>query len=643
MPSTFLGLNTSYTGLVAANAGLNTTANNISNIETKGYSRQVVNQSAASALRTFTSYGCVGAGVDTLGAERVRDIYYDQKYWNNNSKVGEYDKKQYYAAIVENYLQDTKGSNAVIGFTTIFDEMDAAMQSLLSHTGDTTYASAFIGKAGNLCEYFNLLYNNFQNMQNDINDEIQICVSQINSKAQELVSLNKEINVIERDGTSIANELRDKRDLIIDELSKIVDVEVKETDIIDAATGQPSGMKNYYVGIAGGQTLVDGYDYRVLECVPRESYEKENINDVDGLYDIYWTDTNEELGVYSNSMKGELKGLFEMRDGNNDEAFHGKVTNVNVDNQTVKIKVTEDYLKDLSKSTLPLTDGRITVGGAQYVYESWDFELDDNGDCYYTFHLDTEKSERIGTDKASAGAKVGEQVDYQGIAYYLEQFNEWVRDYTYAFNNIYGQENATDYNGTIHKEEDGNCIFFTGTDGVSGEQYKLTQGLNKNQADGYTTLTSVKSFNSKATDSYLRLTAGNFNVEKSVENDPSTMVTHNGGVDGTLGESAYDIVGELINLSTDKAVMQFRGCKAEDFLVCLMGDAALNAESANNFQSIYKDINNTIANNRISISGVDADEEAANLMTFQTAYSLSSKMISVLCEVYDKLIEETGV
>ena len=89
--------------------------------------------------------------------------------------------------------------------------------------------------------------------------------------------------------------------------------------------------------------------------------------------------------------------------------------------------------------------------------------------------------------------------------------------------------------------------------------------------------------------------------------------------------------------------MTFRGCKAEDFLICLMGDAALNAESANNFQSIYSNIEQTIANNRISISGVDADEEAANMINYQNAYNLSSKMISVLCEVYDKLIQETGV
>ena len=113
MASAFMGLNIAYSGLVASNAALNTTANNIANIETEGYSRQVVNQIASEAMRTFASYGCVGAGVDTLGAERVRDIYYDEKYWNNNSKLGEYDKKQYYCSIIEQYLMDERGTNEV--------------------------------------------------------------------------------------------------------------------------------------------------------------------------------------------------------------------------------------------------------------------------------------------------------------------------------------------------------------------------------------------------------------------------------------------------------------------------------------------------------------------------------------------------
>lgn len=491
MPSTFLGLNTSYRGLVASNSGLNTTANNISNIETAGYSRQKVNQVASSAIRTYTSYGCVGTGVDTLAAERVRDVFYDIKYWNNNSKLGEYDKKQYYAAIVESYLNDTKGTNAVKGFTSIFDEYEAAMESLGTNTGDSSYALDFIGKAGNLCEYFNLLYNNFKSMQTDVNDEIKIKVDEINGIAQEIATLNKEINTIEMDGVSVANELRDKRDLLVDELSAIVDVSVEEKDIIDAKTGEASGVTAFSVKIAGGQTLVDCYDYRQLQCVPRDTYQQVNANDAEGLYDVSWTDTGDDLGVHAKSTQGELKGLFEMRDGNNGEAFNGRVSKVDPDNQTVSVKVTDSYLLDMCKSTLPLTNGKITLSGKEYYYKEWSFQLSEDGkSATYTFQLDEEKNtlnnaEPISTSLTHEKAKIGEQVNYQGIPYYMEQMNEWVRNYAESFNKLYGVKGATDYRGDDHT----GAIFYTGTNTVNGEQYKMKVGSDtksySSSDDGY--------------------------------------------------------------------------------------------------------------------------------------------------------------
>ena len=96
MPSQFFGLNIAYTGLLASNAAMNTTSNNIANVQTEGYSRQQVTQQAANALRVFQTYGCAGAGVETLAIERVRDEFYDGRYWDNNALLGEYDMKQYY-------------------------------------------------------------------------------------------------------------------------------------------------------------------------------------------------------------------------------------------------------------------------------------------------------------------------------------------------------------------------------------------------------------------------------------------------------------------------------------------------------------------------------------------------------------------
>lgn len=81
MASTFFGLNIGKTGLYAYQAALDTTAHNITNAETPGYSRQVIEQKAGKALAMHSSYGMAGSGVDISKVSQLRDSYYDLKYW----------------------------------------------------------------------------------------------------------------------------------------------------------------------------------------------------------------------------------------------------------------------------------------------------------------------------------------------------------------------------------------------------------------------------------------------------------------------------------------------------------------------------------------------------------------------------------
>lgn len=626
MPSTFFGLNTAYTGLIASNAALNTTANNIANIETSGYSRQIVQQQAADAIKTFTTYGCAGAGVDTLGAERQRDEYYDIKYRDNNQKAGEYDEKAYFCKLFSNYLRDDSTQK---GFSTIFSEMMANLETASTNSGDTSVLADYVGSASSLCEYFNILYDNMQTLQTDANDEVKINVDQINNIATQIASLNEQINVIEMDGHSKANELRDKRDLLVDSLSEIVDTKVEEYDVYDSVNQKNTGATRYVVKIAGGQTLVDANSSRKLECVPRESYQKVNQSDADGLYDVYWTDTNDELGIHSNNLGGSLKGLFDVRDGNNGEYFNGKVNRIDTANQTVKIQVTADYLTDVNKNKLSDTGGVINIGNTNYYYDSWTYSEETDPDTgktsyYYTFHMNEDANEKpIGTDKASATATIGANVNYQGAPYYMEQINEWVRCYAETYNNIMGCEGASN----VYGDDVEGMRFFTGNITTDDNQYALTVDENA------TTYSSTD-------DSYYRLTAKNFAVKKEITSDAGLMGTH---TDTTAGESKSDILTNLIDMATNKDVMVFRGNSAQNFLICVLGDAALNESSANSFSDIYSSIKTTVQNQRLSISGVDTDEEAAFLVAYQNAYNLSSKMISVLTEVYDQLILNTGV
>ena len=164
MASQFFGLNIAYTGLLASNASLNTTSNNIANVHTDGFSRQQVVRQASEAIRVFQTYGSAGAGVDTLAIERVRDDFYDTKYWNNHQKVGEYGVKEYYMKQIETYFKD---DGIASGFKTIFDKMMVGgIQELMKDPSSDSAKAQFVGTASALTEYFRNLSGNMQALQN---------------------------------------------------------------------------------------------------------------------------------------------------------------------------------------------------------------------------------------------------------------------------------------------------------------------------------------------------------------------------------------------------------------------------------------------------------------------------------------------
>ncbi len=617
MPSTFFGLEIASSGLRAANAALNTTANNISNTNTEGYSRQEVKQEAMNPLRVFATYGCAGAGVNTLAIERIRNQFYDTKFRQNETKLGEYDTKAYYCKMVEDYLED----DGKTGFTSIFDQMAIALQSLANDPNNDSVKRSFISTAKSLTDYFNNMYGDLQDLQADVNDEIKIRVDHINSIAQDIATVNKQINTIEMTG-STANELRDKRDALVDELSAIVDVKIEESPIYDQ-WGNDTGATRYIVRIAGGQTLVDMNDYNQLMCVARGADERVNQTDIDGLYDIRWTNGN-DFGLYNEAMGGELKGLIQMRDGNNGEYYSGTATHINYhgDTSEVTISASESYLQSMIQCKLPDGGGVINIGDQLYYFSDWTYD----GDGQYTFTIDNQKSDQALTAvKTGRRATIGQDVDYQGVPYYMAQMNEWIRDFVHKVNDIF----------TAGLDGDGEDagILFTGTYPNSSGQYREDE-LNDSRHNGK---------------GYYYLTAGNITITDELMKNARLLGTRENVDDDTTDGTEQDGVEQnnqvrkVISMINDINQFSFRGRNANGFLECVLSDAMLNASNADTFYATYISLESNIDNQRLSVSGVDEDEEAISLVKYQNSYTLASKMISVLTEVYDRLILETGV
>ncbi|MCR5272544.1 MAG: flagellar hook-associated protein FlgK, partial [Lachnospiraceae bacterium] len=277
MTSTFFGLNIATSGLSAFQAAVNTSANNISNVQTEGYSKQIANRVTSNSLRTNQKYGTAGAGVTTTSITQLRNIYYDEKYWDNQSSYSLYETKVNYMSQIETYFIDDDTEE---GFSTIFANMFNNLDLLSTSAGDITVRQSFVSSAEKLCSYFSMISTSLTELQEDCNDQVKAEVDNINAIAEKIASLNKQINSIEIQG-GYANELRDQRALLVDELSKIVPVEVTENEVLNSNDPDTFIGATTYVIKINGQKLVDTYNYNTLECVARDY--QVNQTDVEGL------------------------------------------------------------------------------------------------------------------------------------------------------------------------------------------------------------------------------------------------------------------------------------------------------------------------------------------------------------------------
>ena len=621
MPSQFFGLNIGTSGLAAFQASINTTANNIANVKTEGYSRQETTLKATAPLRVYAKYGSTGTGVEATAIMQQRDTYYDTKYWQNNSSLGYYEQKLYYLSQVENVFAD---DGVQEGFSTIFSKMFNGLDTLNGgNASDESVRNQFIFQAQNLCTYFNSVSTALTELQKDTNEEIANTVANINSIAEKISLLNKEINQLEVNG-GYANELRDERALLLDELSGIVSVTTDEYNIKNTY-GADLGGTNFTVFI-NGQLLVDGTDYRQLACYSSET--RNNQTDAEGMYDVVWADTKTNFAATTETASGTLKALFDLRDGNNNEAMSGIVERMAEDANGRFTSITMSNLSNTDVNALNIpAEGTVTVGSRTLRYTSWEAELDADGNLKnITYHMAEPIDPIIGSVFVGKDIEVGDNVDSMGIPYYQQQINEFLRNFTELFNNI--QKTGE----TLDGEQMG--AFFVAETGT-GIVYEFI-GWGEVDADGKVVDTpgTIKSTG----DGYHQLTAANAKVNDKSLKDPAYFATTK---DITNGTDAYELVEQMMSLQAD--VTMFRGDNAEAFLETLLSDIAVDTEKNTVFYKNYFNMSNVINNQRMSVSSVDEDEEALNLVKFQNAYNLNAKVIQVLTEIYDKLINETGV
>ena len=314
-------------------------------------------------------------------------------------------------------------------------------------------------------------------------------------------------------------------------------------------------------------------------------------------------------------MSGSLKAIFEVRDGNNEENLQGYVEEI--DKGATEITISSTNINDLKDLNIP-PEGKITIGNGEYTYTSFKVITNEDGTYSYTFELEEEARRQY---PEGTKVSIGTTIDYKGIPYYHAQLNQFVRVFTQRFNDLHSS--GENLNG------DTGINFFSAKNTMTAGEYNLNSFGIDNKMEEFESDPLAKEV------PYYFLTASNFTVSKAILDDPAMVVAAS---EITNGVSKADIANKLVALKSDMSM--FKQGDPAAFLQTLVGEVGVDTTASLNFAKSQENIVQSVTSQRLSVAGVDIDEEAMNLARYQEAYQLSARVISTMNEIYNTLIND---
>jgi flagellar hook-associated protein 1 FlgK len=229
MSSTFHGIETAKRSLFTQMAALNTTGQNIANANTPGFSRQVVNMSAsipmeAMAMNRSNTPGQLGTGVEVTSITRVRQSFLDDQFRNENNSLGNWSIQSDTLDKLQSIINEPSDS----GLSKVLNNFWSSWSDLSKDPENATGRKIVSENTKALTDALNQTSKQLSDLSNDLTTNIQVKTTEINSTVSTIANLNSEIQRIEGLGDN-ANDLRDQRDLLTDNLSKIANIQVTNT------------------------------------------------------------------------------------------------------------------------------------------------------------------------------------------------------------------------------------------------------------------------------------------------------------------------------------------------------------------------------------------------------------------------------
>ena len=604
MQSTFSGLNTMVNGIYTQRLGLNTVGHNISNSNTEGYSRQTAHAAATPSSEVYTLAGAsqVGNGSTVTSVIRARDIYADRQYWKENSTDGYYNGKANNYAKIESIFNDSDNS----GVQNAMEKFYQAWQDCSTTASSDTSRQNVINAGQNFAQSLQIAAKQTKEQIDSLYDDISLSVVKMNRLMGQVVELNKNIAGIEATGAH-ANDLRDQRDLIVDQLTSMTDITVYES---------ANGM---YTLVSNGTTLVNGITKVDLEMSAPKNNTTYSLSD----YDIMIKQT----GTVYTPGNGELKAQFEAVA--EDKGYIDQVANMAAFMFTT--------LNDQHKAGYGIDGSKDKPFGNANAKDNATTNLNFYGESDKAFQWDA-KTGKLAMYDVKTGAK--EELSGMQILEILTVNSELTA--------TDGHKKLATRSG--ERDDAGNLLYLTDTGKTTTitttdvNQAKIDAKTNKPlymALDG-TTTTDAKLAKQDANGNALYLL-------KDVKLDPQGKKPLALDVNGTGDGSNAVWIAALFNCERDKTSPEVNGTDRligngslysyYNTSMTTMGSDASNMNGRVKFQSGVMD---QVENLRSSTNGVNWDEELSNMITFQQGYSACSRCLSAMDECLDKLINGTG-
>jgi flagellar hook-associated protein 1 FlgK len=629
MTSTFMGLEIGKRGIQAHQQALAVVGHNLDNVNTPGYSRQRVELVPVEpifmpGLNRAETAGQIGQGVGVERIERVRDQLLDRRIAAQSSGEGYWGVRDRYIREMEQIYLET-GSNSV---RSKMDNFWDAWQELSQHASENEFRIGVIQRGKTLIDGVKNHYNGLSRLQTQVDDDIQMTVSRINEISRQIAALNGDIVRIKGQGDN-PNDLMDRRDLLVDELSSLIDVTVTQKD------------PDEFMVHTSGHVLVQGMTGRQFDM-------RKDV-DAESFAYIYWRDTGTEM-VFS---KGGLGAMMELRDVTIEKEIQS------LDNMVMNFT---DLVNEIHSEAY----GGNGATGVNF-FSEYPFVVNVNGnydrsgdgvfDSSYIYRINGQNTLESRAQPGLEGVITLSGADRQvEVPYYS---TDTVNDIIIRINNSgaevvarLNREGKISLKGTTadliegqrvnpdfvirHVEDSGH--FLAGYAGLllqSGAEGAYDWG----RADAVTSLRGTAEDYALAPVAH---PSGWIEVNPMLIKDP-TYVAAGFGQNGRAANPGNGDAAAAVASIRNNPVMVGRLATFDDYFANATGNIALMGEESERALATENQIMKYLRDWRQSISGVNVDEELANMIRFQQGYNAAARFITTVNSMLDTLINRMGV